>query len=289
VNEIAIIPPAASSVPAVGHADAEAELQKRWLHGLSRHTRRAYAFDWRLFRSFCNAQINQITLGQIQDFEDHLKTLNLGPGSRHRTLAAVKSFFSFLCDVLRILPCNVAAAIRTKAPKGAINERILERDEVKSIIAHAKEGRDRLIIRTLYQSGCRVDELVNLLCVNLRRREDGGQITVTGKGDKQRTIHLMPALYDDLERWKGAKPGESRMFELSTVHVNRIIKAAAKAAGIERPVSAHFFRHSAATHSLERGADLKLIQATLGHANIATTSEYLHARPKESISKYLED
>ena len=218
----------------------------------------------------------------IQAFADYLDSLPLRPGSRHRILSGLKSFFAFAHE-LELLPANVARPLRMLAGKDTLNERILTEDEVDRLIEACALPRDRLIAGILYYCGLRVSELVNLTRADLSSRGNAGQLTVMGKGNKTRAVLLPDFLWAELTAWIS---GGDFIFVVSASQVCRIIRAP-PGAGISKPVSPHWLRHCHCSHALERGADLSLIQATVGHENVATTSRYLHARPERSSSSFL--
>jgi integrase/recombinase XerD len=121
-----------------------------------------------------------------------------------------------------------------------------------------------------------------------------GQITVFGKGGKTRSIQLPGSLWKKLQRLRGDAPLDAPVFPsrkrkqpLMESGIWRIVKKAAVRARVDLPVSPHWLRHAHASHALDRGAPIHLVQTTLGHASITTTGKYLHARPKESSSRFL--
>lgn len=121
-----------------------------------------------------------------------------------------------------------------------------------------------------------------------------------GKGGKTRVIKLPPSLWQELQSLRGVAVLEEPVFisrkqhgHLSQLQVNRIVKAAAQRvprleATIAKAISPHWLRHAHASHAMDRGAPIHLVKETLGHANIATTGRYLHARPTDSSSLYLD-
>jgi len=127
-------------------------------------------------------------------------------------------------------------------------------------------------------------------------RQEGGQITVFGKGGKTRTVLLKPTVWRQLLSIKGEAKAVDTIFRsrkgggaLDVSQVRRIVYAAAKKAGLEQKVSPHWMRHAHASHALDRSEPIHLVQATLGHASASTTGRYLPARPSESSSFYLPD
>ncbi len=147
------------------------------------------------------------------------------------------------------------------------------------------------MLRLLYGAGLRVSELTALTWRDAQDRGDSGQITVMGKGEKTRAILLSVDTWRELSGLRDAD--DAPVFpsrnggHLDPSQVRRIVKGAARRAGITAPVSPHWLRHAHASHALDRGCPIHLVQATLGHASVATTGRYLHARPTDSSSRYL--
>ncbi len=148
----------------------------------------------------------------------------------------------------------------------------------------------------LYASGIRVSEVCGLSWRDLQAKGDSGQITVFGKGGVTRAIPLPlsvwkllqglredAALSDPVFPSRKAKNGG----RLRPLAILRIVRRAAIRGGIHLPVSPHWLRHAHASHALDRGAPIHLVQTTLGHASITTTGRYLHARPEDSSSRFL--
>ncbi len=127
----------------------------------------------------------------------------------------------------------------------------------------------------------------------MQEREDAGQITVYGKGGKTRHVPLSSGTWDALTAIRGEAADAAPVFvsrtggPLSRTQAFRIVRAAAKRIRVDKDVSPHWLRHAHASHALDRGAAVHLVQATLGHSSVATTGRYLHDRPTESSSKYL--
>jgi integrase/recombinase XerD len=141
-----------------------------------------------------------------------------------------------------------------------------------------------------------VSEACGLKWCDALPRQEGGQITVFGKGGKTRTVLLKSKVWQQLLSIKGEAKAADPLFRsrkgggsLDVSQVRRIVYAAAKKAGLEQKVSPHWMRHAHASHALDRSAPIHLVQATLGHASVSTTGRYLHARPTESSSFYLPD
>jgi integrase/recombinase XerD len=258
------------------------ELVALWLHGKSPNTMRAYSEDLAAFRAFTGKSLRATYLSDLQRYAD---TLVGAPASRARRLRALKSLLSFAAK-LGYLPFNVGAALRGPKVEQKLAERILSERQVFALLeAVADQPRDHAMIRLLYNGGLRVSELVTLRWRNLV----DGVANVTGKGGKTRVVRLSRGTWDELQALRTAEAtGEDWVFPMSAVNAWKRVKRAARLAGIrEVPVSPHFLRHSHGTHALRRGADLATVRDTLGHASIATTSRYLHARPEKSSGDYL--
>ncbi len=149
-------------------------------------------------------------------------------------------------------------------------------------------------VPSLYFGGFRVGEVVALRWQDVQAREDGGQVTVSGKGGKTRSVRIYNGAWKRLSALRHGASAEGAVIAsrkgnraVSAVQVHRIVRAAAAHAGIEARVSAHWLRHAHASHALDRGAPAHLVRDTLGHANIATASAYAHARPDQSSSRFL--
>jgi integrase/recombinase XerD len=140
----------------------------------------------------------------------------------------------------------------------------------------------------------RVSELCGLRWRDLQTNLDSAQITVFGKGGKTRAVRLPASVWNLLTRLRGQADDDQPLFRsrkkggaLTSVGVLRIVRRAARRAGFDVAVSPHWLRHAHASHALDRGAPIHLVQATLGHASITTTGRYLHAKPADSSSRYL--
>jgi len=275
-------------------ATADEQLIGIWLHGRSVHTARAYRADVERFRRAAGKPFAAVTLADLQHFADSLT--ELAPASRYRTLSAVKSLLAF-GHRTGYLPFDVGAALRLPAIRNRLAERILSEADLHRILNLEPNTRNRAILTLLYASGVRVSELCDLSWRDLQPNGDGGQITVFGKGGQTRAIQLPASVWELLNKLRAAKAeNDDPVFRsrkgknggrLRSLAVLRIVRKAASRAGIALPVSPHWFRHAHASHALDRGAPIHLVQATLGHASITTTGRYLHARPHDSSSRFL--
>jgi integrase/recombinase XerD len=281
----------ASALAPAEAPDEDDRLIALWLHGRSRHTARAYARDARRLRAFVARSLPAVRLGDVQAFADTLA--HLAPATQARILSAVKSLLAF-GHRLGYLPYDVGRPVRLPTIKLTLAERILAEPDLHRLLALEPHPRNRVLLKLLYAAGLRVSEICALTWRDLQPRDVGGQVTVYGKGGKTRAILLPPGIWRDLTELGGEADGTAPLFpsrkkagHLSAVQVWRIVRAAARRAGIEQSVSPHWLRHAHASHALDRGAPPHLVQATLGHASLATTSRYAHARPTDSSARYL--
>ncbi|MDP9312748.1 MAG: tyrosine-type recombinase/integrase [Chloroflexota bacterium] len=273
-----------------GGATNDEALLRLWLHNRSVHTQKAYINDVAKLLAVTGKTIRELTLSDLQSFADAI--VGYAPSTQSRMIAAVKSVLAFAHET-GYAPFNVGVAVRVPKRKDTLSERILTEAAVQRMLALETNTRNHLIIRLLYASGIRCAELCGLQWKDVVERGEAGQITVYGKGGKTRAILLTPATWDEMQQFRGEYGLEEPVFisrkrmPLDASQVRRIVKAAAKRAGLPATVSPHWLRHSHGTHALDRGSPISLVQATLGHANVATTGRYLHARPHDSSARYL--
>jgi len=273
-------------------AESDEQLIHLWLHGRSKHTVKGYTNDMSIFREKVNKSLRTITLQDLQDYADTLAQKTYAPQTIKRMLCAVKSLFSF-GHRIGYLPFDTGKPLRIPTPKETLSERILSQEEVFYMFDCAKYPRDKMLLKLLYYTGLRVSEISSLKWSDLQKREFTGQITVQTKGSKTNVILLPSHLWEELCTYRNGVSEESSLFmsrkksPLCVGQIQRIVCKIALKAGITGNVSPHWLRHSHASHALENGCPIHLVQKQLNHSNIATTGKYLHARPTESSSKYL--
>lgn len=272
-------------------AESDEHLLKLWLHGRSKHTQRAYTKDVSSFLGFVQKEIRLITLGDLQDYSEHLFEKDLCQGSIRRALASIKSMFGF-AHRIGYIQFDIGRPLRVPTPKDALAKRILSEEEIQTIIDSIENARNRLIVKTLYYTGLRISELVSLKWADIQSRENTGQITVQGKGGKTNNILVPEHLFVDLMIFRRLADEDSPVFRsrngghLNSDHVRKVLKKIAVKA-IGKGATPHWYRHSHAFHALENGCPIHLVQKQLNHSSLAITGRYLHARPSESSSKYL--
>ena len=261
--------------------------------GYSVNTLDAYMRDVdKLFRYLAVEQVDvlDVKLEDLEHFAAFISDLGIGPRSLARILSGVRQFYRFLFidGYLEVDPTELL-----ESPKQPDHlPEVLSTAEVdlleQAIDLSKWEGhRNRAIIEVLFSCGLRVSELTNLKLSNLYIEEQ--YIRVMGKGSKERLVPISPRALDELNYWfddrnvMKIKPGEEDYVFLNRrgQHLTRtmiliMIKRYAVEAGIKKTISPHTLRHSFATSLLEGGADLRAIQAMLGHESIGTTEIYTH-------------
>lgn len=283
-------PTAVASLP----ADPDEPLVAMWLHGRPARTQTEYRGDYRRLRRVTATPLAALSLSELQAFADTLELL--APATRARKLSAVKSLLKF-GHQLGLLPFNVGAMVRLPKLRNDLAQRILSEAKVLRIIDREPVLRNRILLKLLYASGGRVSELCALRWADAIEREDGaGQLSLWGKGGMTRIVYLPASVFGELQLLRGDAGEDDPIFRsrqrkpharLTPARIQQIVQAAAERAGVKGNVSPHWFRHAHASHALQRGADIGLVAATLGHANIATTGRYIHARPKNSSARFL--
>lgn len=271
-------------------ADNDAQLIGLWLSGRSIKTIRAYESDVRAFLSLCRKPVRAVTVGDVQAFA----AANAGQSSatQARKLSSVKSLLSF-AHRIGFVAFNVGAVVKLPSIKNTLAERITDEASIQRLLALNGEGRNGAMLKLIYGAGLRISEACGLTWRDLSARDDAGQITVYGKGGKTRVIIVSKTIWAALVALRNNASLNDPVFvsrkggHLDTTQAHRIIKEAASRAGLPAGFSAHWLRHAHASHALDRGAAIHLVQATLGHSSIATTGRYAHARPTESSGKYL--
>lgn len=271
-----------------------------WVHGKSPHTQRYYRREATKFLAMVGKPLDLVVLADVQAYVTMLGKSDLAASSQARAIAAIKSLFSFAHGKTGLIRANPAGPVTVPKVKDALAERILSESVVQMMIGLEPDPRNRLLLKLLYITGVRVSELTCLEWGSLQAREVGGQVLVYGKGGKTRVIKIPASLWNELQALRSDVEMNTPVFisrkqkgHLTEVQVNRIVKAAAmRVPGLERQVagkvSPHWLRHAHASHAMDRGAPVHLVKDTLGHASVATTGRYLHARPTDSSSLYLE-
>ncbi len=277
--------------PIIQQADSDEQLIEIWLHGRPKNTQQAYRREVQRFLDVVNKPLRSIKLLDIQQYNDNIPTC-LKESSVKRALSAIKSLFAFGFR-LGYLTFDIGRAMKLPTFRNELADRILSETDVLRIISLEPQPRNRALLLTLYAGGFRVSEVCSLKWRHLQERDTAGQITVLGKGGKTRTVLMPQSVWEAVMKLRDSDSSEAPVFRsrkkghLDESAVWRIVKKASERAGIDKNVSCHWFRHAHASHALDRGCPIHLVQATLGHSSISTTGRYLHARPTDSSGNYL--
>lgn len=239
------------------------------LRGFSRKTVKSYLFHVSRFLSFVRIDAPE---DEIKKYFAELSE-RMGPRTINQRISAVKFFYRNV--VGREIRVNFM-----KRPK-TIPE-VLTKCEVQKMISAIINTKHRLLIETVYGCGLRVSEAANLKKFDLRF-EEGILFVRQGKGNKDRMVSLPLTLSKRLESYILLRNDENpyvfdsaRGGHLTTMSIQKIVNSAAETAGISKNVHPHILRHSYATHLLENGIDIRIIQRLLGHSNVRTTELYTH-------------
>jgi integrase/recombinase XerD len=261
--------------------------------GLAPKSVQAYATDLARFASFAEAQgiaqAAELAPATVSGFLVALGRAGISARSAARYLSSVRGFVKFLLHE-RVLREDVCALVEAPRVGRRLPSTLTVEDVVRLVEApgraSARARRDRAMLHVAYAAGLRVSELVGLRLADLDRKR--GVVSAFGKGNKRRLVPLGQPALDAVEEYlvdRAARPravGSAVLFvgpsgrALSRQGFWKRVKIYARAVGIARPVSPHKLRHSFATHLLEGGADLRSVQAMLGHADLSTTEIYTH-------------
>ena len=272
---------------------------------LSPNTIEAYRNDLAHLEAFMmrnDLKLENVTLEQLHTFAASLHEYGITPRSQARVLSGVRSFFRFLVldGVVESDPTELLEwpSLPEHLPVVLTLEEI-DRIEDSIDLSKAEGARNRAIIEVLFSCGLRVSELVNMKLSDLYLEDR--VLLVRGKGNKERLVPVSNKAIADLKRWffdrnlMKIKPGEDDYVFLNRrgAHLTRtmiliMVKRQAEEAGIKKTISPHTFRHSFATALLQGGADLRSIQAMLGHEKIDTTLVYTHISNEQLRKALLE-
>jgi len=272
-------------------APTDEEIVRRWLSQVSPSTRETYGLSIKRFKTLVSRPLAEVAPADVQDY---LESVEGAPATKAKALAAVKSCFRF-ATLFGFLTDNPAAPVRAPRFTNQLGERYLSEDEVRVMIEKEPESRNKLILETLYRTGLRVSEFSSIRWENFSQRPDigGAQLTIVGKRTKKRSVLVDEELWAKLKALREDAPDSAPVFQsrkgghLDRSQILRIVKAAAKRAGVQNVASPHVLRHAHATHAIANGAPLHVVQQSLGHSSLSVTGLYLHARPQDSSALYL--
>lgn len=276
---------------------------------LSENTVNAYLHDVDLLLNFlreekCSLSLNMILLSDLREFIIYINKSEIAAYTQSRIISGIKAFFNYL-ELEKIIDINPSELLESPKLTQKLPD-ILSVDEIESIIENidlsTPEGqRNRTILEVLYGSGLRVSELINMKISAIKFDDD--IILITGKGNKQRLVPMgemakkqILIYLEYIRPHIKIKPGfEDFLFlnrrgsSISRQMIFIIIKNQTEKLGIDKKISPHTFRHSFATHLVQGGANLRVVQQLLGHVSITTTEIYTHLNTddlRKSILKY---
>ncbi len=267
---------------------------------LSSNTIAAYRTDINNFIEWYARQGGHLDRQLLGRYLQNLKAIGSKPATLARRLATMRGWFDWMRQEHRLATDPCEGVLNPKKPTKL--PQVLTNTEITNMIAAAKNDRDQLILELLYGAGLRVSELCNLCLKDINMSH--GYVRCIGKGSKERIVPIGRAALDSLRRYldseerlkqKPPEPtstpsgrrtsrkimspplfGDRKGKRLSRLVVWQIIKRLALRAKITKNMSPHTLRHSFATHLLENGADLRVVQELLGHSSVTTTQLYTH-------------
>ncbi|MFH1825384.1 MAG: tyrosine recombinase XerC [Candidatus Firestonebacteria bacterium] len=258
----------------------------------SENTIISYENDLKQFFNFVlKKEINEIQNVDIREFIVHLNSKKYSKASVERKIATLKSFFNYLKKegILKINPAeNISFPKKDKKLP-----RYLEIDEINYLLDNIEDIKDKAILETLYSTGIRVSELVNLDVKDIDF--DNNLIKVLGKGKKERIVPIGLKALDSIGNYLKFKNNNNEILfvnkkgeRINVRTIRHILNKCVVKCSLSKHISPHSIRHSFATHLLNKGADLRSVQELLGHSDLVTTQIYTHItteRLKEVYSK----
>ncbi len=257
------------------------------------HTQMAYQRDLGQLVTFLEslpcAMVQDVTAGMLREFCLHLRESDLQPRSYNRKLSAIRTFFSF-CMRQGWLEKDPTTDLRN-LPTQPKSPEPLDVEQMAKVLEVEGEGplavRDRALMELMYSTGMRVSEVVSLTVDQVT--ENPEEIRVVGKGNKERTVFLTDVAREWLQRYlREGRPQLGPTQEVNALFINhrggsltvrsvqRMVRRRTMAAGIHQKLTPHGVRHTAATHLLNHGLDLRELQEILGHESLSSTQVYTH-------------
>ena len=269
-------------------ATTDRELVLIWLGDKTKTTSISYSSIVTGFFNFINKPLCEVALEDLQLWQRRLQ-LTDKPSTVANKIRAIKSLFSYGVKI-GYLEINVGSYIKCPRVKDKLAERILSESDCLKLINATQTERDRALLSLMYACGLRVSEVCALTWGDLQAQRDGGKCTVFGKGGRTRVVLIpysvwklilkQPKLIDAVFVSRTGRPLERTI-------IYKIVKQCAKRAGISEKASCHWLRHSHASHAIESGCNLRLLQQSLGHSKLETTERYLHINPDSCSSQFI--
>jgi site-specific recombinase XerD len=255
------------------------------LRGFSKVTEKAYLETMRAFVRHFGISPDKLDLEQIRQYQLYLVRRGLSPSSVNRYMAAIKFFY--LVTLHKNWRDDSIPWMKQKKKVPVV----LSQDEVALILNQAAPLKYRTILTVIYSAGLRISEARHLTAADI----DSDRMVIHvryGKGSKERYTMLSPTTLRLLRRyWVKCKqdkstwlfPSPHRTEPISSSSINKMFNLAVKNCGIQKKVVVHSLRHGFATHLLEQGVDIRIIQCLLGHATISSTTKYTHFRDPRAL------
>ena len=281
-------------VAVMSGAKTDQQLIDTWLHDRPAKTLKTYQECIDQFWGYhAYKSLRHVTVEDVQAFITHLSQKGLSDATIRQRTNTIKSLFSYGTK-LGYFQINITTVIKIRKAPNSFAKRTLSREDITSmLLAHCSDRpryqlRNSAFIKFLYATGCRISEACNVTWNDLQLRSSGqAQALITGKGNKERTVLLPLNLYEALQQLKGTATPSDRVFSIAERQGHNIVKVAAAAAGLSEDISAHWLRHSNATHAADAGCPIHVIRDNHGHSSLAVTSGYISANPDNGTSKYL--
>ena len=256
--------------------------------GLSYNTSLAYERDISSFVDFCDTDISSVTKLHVSSFILHLKEQKLSQTSISRKISAIKSFFKWACANEYVKNNPISFIEQAKIPKHL--PKVLSETEITSLEHLSLNLFEKVVVELLYSCGLRVSELCDLQLNNINLKSQ--HIICVGKGSKERLVPFGKFAKELIIEYLEIRENIVETYGLSTnkvllqqdgretnrQDVYRLIHSLGKK--LNRDISPHTLRHTFATHLLDNGADLRIVQELLGHSNVSTTQLYTHISKK---------
>ncbi len=282
---------AAATLALASPEDTDPNIIALWLAQRPATTTRSYRRAWKYLQlASGGVELRAIRLFHLQAFVQSLRGMKMS--SQVTVIAAIQSLFGFACKI-GYLTSNPAILI--KRPRAAIDvaERIVDEAAIQRLLALTTKPRDATLLRLAYVSGLRIAELSALRWRCFAPRNSGAVLSVTGKGNRLRHIFLPEHVWSAVVALRKGAAGSAPVFlsrnrtPLAKNSMHTIVKQAAARAGLPPTFSMHWCRHAHASHAMDRGAPVHLVQQTLGHVSLATTCRYVHCKPGTSSAQFI--
>jgi integrase/recombinase XerD len=250
------------------------------VRGFGEKTQDDYIRHVKNFTIFLGRAPDQAKPDDLRAYQLHQRETNVQPPTMNSTVAALRFFFRTTCDQPDL--CRHLRIVK-QAQKLPV---VLTPEEVLLLLESAPGPRNKAALAVAYGAGLRVSEVVNLKVSDIDSKRMVLRIE-QGKGKKDRNGMLSPRLLEVLREWwligqptTWLFPGRDPLMPITTKQIYRAVRETAEDVGIKKRVSPHTLRHSFATHLLEQGVDIRVIQVALGHAKLDTTARYAHVASK---------